>query len=343
MLNRGTARCLAAAVLFGASAPAASRLAGSVPTLVLAGLLYLGAAAAVAPVALRAPQPIRSLRAGGRRLGAAVVFGGALGPALLMAGLVRIPAAEASLLLNFELVTTAVVASVVFREHLGGRMLGAIALIVGAGAVLVGAPGSGSAAGALLVVCACLCWGIDNAATAGIDRLSPARITFAKGLVAGAVNLGLGLLLTGAAGTDLVEVGAALAIGGLGYGCSIALWVSGARDLGAARGQAIFAAAPFVGAVISWTVLGESASGGDLLAVALAAAGVLLSLNTAHEHVHVHAALEHEHEHAHDDGHHDHLHEDPVVGRHSHRHRHEPMVHAHPHVPDLHHRHRHRT
>src|SRR5262245_49807782 len=118
----GVLRCILAAVLFGASAPAASKLAGNIPTLVLAGLLYVGAALAVAPIALQRPHPIRRLRAGGRRLAAAVFFGGAVGPALLVAGLVRIPAATASLLLNFELVATIVIAAVIFHEHLGRRL-----------------------------------------------------------------------------------------------------------------------------------------------------------------------------------------------------------------------------
>src|SRR6185369_15842842 len=127
--------------LFGASAPAASRLAGEMPTLVLAGLLYVGAALAVAPAALRFRSPLRSLRSGGRRLALAVVFGGAIGPALLVAGLVRVPAATASLLLNFELVATTVIATVAFHEHLGARLVTSIALVATAGVVLVSQPG----------------------------------------------------------------------------------------------------------------------------------------------------------------------------------------------------------
>ena len=85
--RRGVIRCLAAAVLFGASAPAASVLAGDMPTLVLAGLLYVGAALAVLPTVARHHPTTRALRAGGRPLVLAVVFGGAIGPALLVAGL----------------------------------------------------------------------------------------------------------------------------------------------------------------------------------------------------------------------------------------------------------------
>lgn len=339
--GRGVVRCLVAAVLFGASAPAASVLAGDMPTLVLAGLLYVGAALAMLPIVARQRPTAAALRAGGRPLAVAVVFGGAIGPALLVAGLERIPAATASLLLNFELVATVVVAAVVFREHLGRRLLAAAGLVGLAGVLLVWEPGAALGIGGLLVVGACIAWGIDNGVTARIDQLSPEQITFAKGAVAGTANLTLGIAVSAAWQIEIRHIAAALLIGALGYGVSITLWVKGARDLGAARGQVIFATAPFVGALLSWTLLGESITAVQAVAVPLAAAGVALSLRTSHEHAHRHEAVEHEHEHRHDDPHHRHRHSDEVSGPHAHRHRHEPVEHSHPHVPDLHHRHAH--
>jgi len=341
MSRRGVLRCLLAAVLFGAATPAASVLAGEMPTLVLAGLLYLGAALAVLPSVARHRPDRRSIRAGWRPLTVAVVFGGALGPVLLVAGLARIPAATGSLLLNFELVATLTIAAVVFREHLGRRLLVAAGLIGLAGVLLVWQPGVAFDVGGLFVIGACVCWGIDNSVTARIDQLSPEQITFTKGAVAGTVNVVLGLAIASAAGIEARQIVAALAIGALGYGASITLWVKGARDLGAARGQIIFATAPFIGAVVSWTVLHESISLVQLLAVPLAAAGVALSLRTSHEHAHRHTPLDHEHEHTHDDEHHDHGHAGAPADRHTHRHHHDPVEHVHDHVPDLHHRHAH--
>ena len=341
MTNKGVFRCFLAAVLFGASTPAASRLAGDMPTLVLAGLLYLGAALAMSPSTLRTPQPLRKLRKGGRRLAVAVFFGGALGPALLIAGLVRVPAATGSLLLNFELVATVAIAAIVFHENLGRRMLAATALVLGSGILLVWQPASGLKFGGLLVIAACIAWGIDNSATARIDQLTPAQITFAKGSVAGTANLLLGLIFFNTTGITPARVVIALVIGAIGYGVSITLWVKGARDLGASRGQVIFAIAPFIGAAISWTLLGETASAIQILALCIASAGVALSLKTTHIHGHQHRALEHEHEHGHDDAHHFHPHLLPVGRRHTHRHAHEPMEHVHPHYPDIHHGHDH--
>jgi len=342
-MNRtGIVRCLLAAVFFGASAPAASVLATDMPALLLAGLLYLGAAAAVAPAVIANPPTALAVRSSWGPVAVAVVAGGALGPVLLVAGLARIDAASASILLNLELAATVALAATLFHEHLGGQLLAGAGLVTAAGALLVWEPGAQLSVGALLIVGACACWGLDNCVTARIDHLAPEHVVAAKGVVAGSVNLALGLTIASrSTAFTVADVGAALAIGAVGYGLSITLWVKGARDLGAARGQVIFATAPFIGAAIAWTVLDDPVTAAQIAAVAVAAAGVALSLRSAHEHRHRHEPLRHDHEHTHDDAHHTHAHADGFVGRHSHPHEHVELVHSHPHVPDLHHRHTH--
>ncbi|MCU1394456.1 MAG: Membrane protein [Ilumatobacteraceae bacterium] len=339
MNPRGVIRCSSAAILFGVSAPAASRLADHMGAFTLAGLLYLGAAIAVLPVVGRHRPDRASFVRAAPRLGMAVVLGGAVGPVLLAAGLRHSSAATASLLLNLELVFTTLLALFVFREHLGRRVVAGTALVVTASAVLGWSGGGDLRIGALLIAGACLCWGVDNSVTANLDELAPAHITFVKGLIAGGANLTIGLILGGA--PDGWPILAALLVGGFGYGASITLWVAGARDLGAARGQLVFATAPFVGAIVSWTVLGEHATARELTALVIAAAGVSFVLGSDHLHDHRHEALEHDHEHTHDDGHHSHVHPEGGDVRHQHRHVHTELVHAHPHVPDLHHRHEH--
>ncbi|HEU4842048.1 MAG TPA: DMT family transporter [Ilumatobacteraceae bacterium] len=331
-------RCALAAVLFGASAPAASELAGELDAFTLAGLLYVGAALAVLPATLRRPPTVRSLRRGGSRLAVAVVVGGAVAPVLLAAGLARTPAATASLLLNLELVATVALAAAVFHEHIGRRVALGTTLVVAGGAALAWSSSPELRVGALLVVAACVCWAVDNCVTAELDELAPHHITMAKGVIAGSANLAIGLLV--AARPPVGAIVAGLVIGALGYGLSITLWVAGARDLGAARAQLIFAAAPFVGAVLAWVVLGEPVTLAQGVAVVLAGSGVAAVAGSAHLHEHRHDALDHDHEHVHD-GHHDHVHGEPVDGRHQHPHRHRALVHSHPHVPDLHHRHDH--
>ncbi len=338
----GVTRCLLAAVLFGASAPAASQLAGDIPILVLAGLLYLGAGLAVLPAVIRRPPSAQALQRDWPSASVAVIAGGAVGPALLVAGLARTSAATASILLNLELAATVLLAATIFREHLGRRVVAGAVLVTCAGMVLVWEPGAELSVGALLIAGACAAWGLDNGVTAKIDQLGPEHVVLMKGAIAGTANLMLGLgFADDTAGISLGAVVAALAVGAAGYGASIVLWVKGARDLGAARGQVIFATAPFIGVLIAWLVLGEGVQMVQLVAVGLAALGVAVSIESAHEHEHRHVAVEHEHEHSHSDEHHDHGHDDHVDGRHTHQHHHRPRRHAHPHVPDLHHRHTH--
>jgi drug/metabolite transporter (DMT)-like permease len=339
MPRRAFVRCLAAAVLFGASAPAVSRIADETNAFALAGLLYVGAALAVLPTTFARLPTRRALQLRGARLGLAVLIGGAVAPVLLAAGLARTPAATASLLLNMELAATVLLAAVVFHEHIGPRVAVGTVMVVAGSALLTSSVAGALRLGAVFVIAACVCWAIDNCITASLDQLAPHHITLAKGFVAGSTNLLIGLVIGPAPTTSVVLV--ALLIGALGYGISITLWIAGARDLGAARGQLIFAAAPFVGAVIAWIVLGEPVSAAQLVALVLAALGVAVVVGSSHLHEHRHEPMEHEHEHVHDDAHHDHGHEEQVA-RHVHVHHHAHLVHAHPHVPDLHHRHGHR-
>lgn len=339
-MHRGVVRCGLAALLFGASTPFAAQLAQDTSAFTLAGLLYLGAALATLPSTVRHRPDPRSVRRGAGRLATAVVLGGAAGPVLLALGLQHASAAASSLLLNLELVFTVVIAAVFFREHIG-RHVAAGAGLVAVASLVISGPGATAdlRLGAVLIAAACVCWAVDNSVTADLDELAPAHVTFVKGLVAGGANTVIGLTLADPPATGVVA--GALLVGALGYGVSITLWVAGARDLGAARAQVVFASAPFIGAVVAWTVFGEPVAPTVLVALVLAAIGVWLVSRSQHTHAHAHRAVEHDHEHDHRDGHHVHVHDDGFTGRHQHPHVHEELVHAHPHVPDLHHRHAH--
>lgn len=162
-----------------------------------------------------------------------------------------------------------------------------------------------------------------------------------KGLAAGAINLLLALLLnpTWPSPGSLVI---ALGLGAFSYGISLVLFILALRHLGSARTAAHFGTAPFFGAVFAVFVMGDSLTGGLVVATALMALATWWVLREQHAHRHAHAPLEHEHYHAHD-AHHQHAHastESSGAG-HSHWHRHQPLTHSHAHLPDLHHRHGH--
>ena len=343
MSRTGIVRCAMAAVLFGLSAPAASQLTDDMGAFTLAGLLYLGAAIAVLPFLGRTPPSRQAVRTSLPKLSVAVVLGGAVGPVFLAAGLGLVPAATSSLLLNLELVFTILIAGLIFREHLGRHIIAGTALVM-VGSIVLSWSGSPDLRwGALFIAAACVCWAIDNSVTAALDQLSPSHITFAKGIIAGGANLAIGLSTTVAPSTGPILW--ALVIGAFGYGASITLWVSGARDLGAARAQLVFATAPFVGAFAAWTILNEPVLPRELIAFLIAASGVAFVLGSDHEHDHRHEPLSHTHDHEidehHDHGHTGYLSSTAHGGRHAHEHTHIRAVHEHPHVPDLHHRHDH--
>jgi drug/metabolite transporter (DMT)-like permease len=333
--RNGWAWCALAAVLFGAATPATKLVVDNVGAVTLAGLLYLGAAAAVAPFALREQRSTATLRQRSRLL-LAVGFGGGLAPVLLVLALDRTPAGTVSLFLNLELVATAVIARVFLQEHIGRRAGLGIVIVVLGGVILAGTSDGGVAAGALLVAATCVCWGIDNAITASLDSYSPSQITLAKGVVAGSINLLLGLLLDGGPGATVVA--AALAIGAFGYGLSITMWITGARLVGAARGQVIFALAPFVGALLAWPVNGDRLTATTVLAFTVSLVGVIVVATSHHGHVHTHELMEHAHPIDPSDPHHRPGAIKVLSGTH---HRHLVLSHEHAHLPDIHHRHTH--
>lgn len=338
---------LLAAVLFGASTPFAKLLVGESAPVLLAGLLYLGSGLGLALARLlrdRGWKPSGLAAPEWPWLLAAILFGGVLGPVLLLFGLTTTSGATASLLLNLEAVLTALIAWIVFKENAGHRVVLGMLAIVAGGVVLswpTGAGGPGGWIGPLAVAAACLCWAIDNNLTRKVAAADALFIAASKGLIAGAVNgllaLSLGAMLPGGA-----VVLATMGVGLLGYGLSLVLFVLALRGLGTARTGAYFATAPFIGAAVALALFGESAPPAFWLAAGLMGWGVWLHLTEHHEHEHTHEALEHSHRHVHD-AHHEHAHAFDWDGSepHEHWHRHAAIRHKHPHFPDIHHRHSH--
>ena len=309
-VNTSILAALAAALLFGASTPFAKALVGAVPPVMLAGLLYAGSGIGLWIVRLTRDAGLKPASLSSAEwpwfIGA-IIAGGVLGPVLLMYGLTRTSAADASLLLNLEAVLTALLAWIVFHENADRRVVLGMALIVAGGVMLawpVAGAGRTSAVGALSVAGACACWALDNNLTRKVSASDPLFIAATKGLVAGITNIALALAL-GAQWPPPAWTAAAMAVGFVGYGVSLVLFVLALRGLGSARTGAYFSTAPFVGAAIAIVAFGEPVSWPFWLAAALMAAGVWLHLTEAHEHAH------------------------------------EPLLHRHPHYPDIHHRHGH--
>jgi drug/metabolite transporter (DMT)-like permease len=349
--GKGVGFALTAACLFGVSTPLAKALLPHAAPVLMAGLLYLGSGAGLglywlarhSSKRLPSSEP-RLSRIHLPWLGVVVLFGGVVAPLLLMWGLAKTPASDASLLLNFEGVFTALLAWFVFKENFDLRIATGMVLIVIGGVVLswMGGPKLGVPWGPLAIIGACVAWAIDNNLTRKLSTNDPTQIAMIKGLVAGSVNTAMAFL-TGAVGhPKIMTIVASGAIGFVGYGVSLVFFILALRYVGTVRTSAYFSTAPFIGAAGALIFLRDKPGGGFVISAVLMSLGVWLHLTERHEHEHRHEAMEHEHSHIHDE-HHQHTHgpQDPPGEPHTHWHRHEDLVHSHPHFPDVHHRHRH--
>jgi len=277
----GVLLALAAAVLFGVSTPIAKLLlgAGTSPWL-LAGLLYLGSGVGLGLVLLvrwmsgMTVAEASLSRADLPRLLLVILFGGVVAPVLLMVGLVSTAASSAALLLNMEGLATMAIAWVFYREYVDRRLLlGAAAIL--AGAVLLSWP-SGTARfgfGSLAVIGACCAWAVDNNLTRRLSAADPVQIAAIKGVVAGMINMALGLF-AGASVPGVATLAGSALTGFLGYGVSVAFFILALRHLGTARTSAYFSTAPFIGAALSLLLFHEPLSASLMVAGLLMAIGL---------------------------------------------------------------------
>jgi drug/metabolite transporter (DMT)-like permease len=351
-MHIGIIYALAAAVLFGISTPFAKTLLTHLAPVTLAGVLYFGSG-----LGLLVWYGIRRFRHrsqsstdnGGVTLRdlpwllGAIAAGGIAGPVLLMTGLSHTAASAASLLLNMEGVLTALLAWYAFKEHFDYRIFIGMAFIVAAGVLLSWDQqvSIGTSWGVAAIIGACLCWAVDNNLTRKIAASDAVQIACIKGLVAGTVNLSIAALM-GLPLPPLPTAAIAGAIGFCGYGLSLVMFVLALRHLGTARTGAYFSAAPFVGAIASLWLPGESPGLNFWVAMGLMAIGIWLHLTERHGHDHRHEPALHTHPHEHDI-HHRHAHDATCEEGepHTHTHKHSPLRHRHGHYPDIHHRHTH--
>ena len=273
-IRRGGLLAIIAALLFGISTPASKAIVGNVHPLLLAGLLYLGSGVGLGiSILLGHRHGVRMKFVDLPWLLATVVFGGALGPALLMWGLTETTGSAASLLLTLEGVFTALIAWLIFQEPFNPRVgAGMASIFLGAVVLAFRSPsGHAGSLGALAVAGACLAWAIDNNCTSKIADVDALALASIKGVAAGLVNTGLAVL-AGAWFPAPEWAAASAVVGFFGYGLSLVLFVFALREIGAARTGAYFSTAPFIGAVIGLVALHEP------LTLALIGAGLLMGL-----------------------------------------------------------------
>lgn len=331
--------------LFGVATPFSKLLLDGLNSFQLAGWLYLGAALAMIPYIFKKGRQVKLLfKPGSRGKTAGIIFfGGFLGPVLLLAGLKTSNAASVSIWLNMELVATAILGIMFFKDSLDRYAWIGVLLTVLAGVIITLGEGTSGIWAGLIITAACFCWGADNHLTALTDGASPQTVTFVKGIIAGTVNLIIGSMISSEP-IQFASIGSALIVGVFSYGFSIMLYVTSAQNIGATRAQIMFSTAPLWGVVLSYIFFNSSFQVVHIVSIGLLAAAIVITNLFSHRHVHTHKAMSHIHYHKHGDGHHAHSHGGNNVGDpgwHSHYHTHDPVTHDHPHDPDLHHRHEH--
>ena len=280
-----------------------------------------------------------------------LLFGGVLGPLFLMIGLSSIMASSAAIWLNMELVTTAILGIIIFKDYLDKYSVIGLILTFTAGLIISWGGGFGEIIPIIFIIIACFAWGADNQLTSIVDGYSPEFITFLKGTFGGGINLTIGMFLA-SFWIPLDILIYALLLGVISYGLSIVFFVSSAQNLGATRSQILFSTAPFWGILLSILIIGDPLTLNIIIATCFLLAGILITNNLVHSHEHTHIEIEHIHLHSHDDIHHNHRHnmkngvsieknDVDSKRKHIHSHKHINTQHKHRHFPDLHHKHNH--
>lgn len=275
--TRAVLCALLAAAFYALNTPLSKLLLQAVPATFMAAFLYLGAGVGVGVMYLfHVGKEPKSERLTGADLPytLGMIVLDILAPIFLMLGLSMGSAANASLLGNFEIVATTVIALLVFREAVSGTLWAAIGLIT-LSSLILSFEGDGSfqfSGGSLLVLLATACWGLENNCTRKISDKSSYEIVLLKGLFSGGGSFVIALL-TGEKLPAVRHILAAMVLGFVAYGLSIFLYVRAQRDLGAARTSAYYAVAPFIGALLAFLVNGEALTWTYFLALAVMLAG----------------------------------------------------------------------
>lgn len=270
-----------AATFYALNVPFSKILLKNVSPAMLAGFLYLGAGFGIgAFYAFRRKTVAKENRLGKKDFPYTLlmVILDVAAPVLLMFGLKTSAAANASLLNNFEIVATTIIAMVFFKEKISGLLWVAIILISAAGAVLSFENVSAFAfsGGSLLVIAAASCWGLENNCTRKISDKNACEIVTVKGIFSGCGSLAIALV----AGENFPQtqyVLYAILLGFVAYGLSITLYVTAQKTLGAAKTSAYYAIAPFIGALFSAIFLKERFSAQFFIALAIMLAGTVFA------------------------------------------------------------------
>ena len=331
---KATLFALLAASFYALNVPFPKQLLQKIPPTIMASFLYFGAGVGVGLMYLfhwgKEKKQDRLAREDLPYTIGMVILD-ILAPILLMLGISIGSSANASLLGNFEIVATALIALLAFKEKISNKLWTAIALITISSAIL-SFEGSGSfqfSVGSVFVLLAAVCWGLENNCTRRISEKSTHQIVTIKGLCCGMGSFVIAEIV-GESLPKIEYVILAMALGFVAYGLSIFMYIRAQRDLGAAKTSAYYSVAPFIGAFLAFIVNGEQLTIVYLFGLLFMIAGTVFvvadTLICNHKHVHTHLVththngtthtytVTHEHSHNH------------ICQTHEHSHRHNKKI-----------------
>ena len=308
-----------AAVFYAINVPISKVLLQYVGPTTMAALLYLGAGIGIGMMSLfnkKDREKAESLTKAELPYIVGMIVLDIAAPIFLMLGISYGSSANASLLGNFEIVATTVIALILFKEAVTKRLWLAIGLIT-LSSILLSFEGTDSfhfSYGSLLVIMATVCWGLENNCTRELSSKSTYQIVMLKGLCSGLGALVIALIKRESfPGIGYIAI--ALALGFVAYGLSIFMYVRAQNVLGAAKTSAYYAVNPLIGALLAFVFLSESLSWMYMIALIVMVIGSALVVVDTFIRQHDH---EHQHTFTHSHGGRTHTH----TVRHSHVHKH---------------------
>ena len=331
--HTATLFAILAAALYAINIPFSKILLNNVAPTMMAAFLYLGAGIGLFLYSLFSKESKMEAPLSKSELPFTIgmIVLDIAAPILLMIGLQSTNSANASLLNNFEIVATSMIAFFVFKEILSKRLTLAIILVTIA-SITLSFEGEGSFqfnTGSLLVLAASCCWGLENNCTRMLSNKSSVQITTIKGIFSGLGSLLIALTI-GERIPSLKYILTVLVLGFVAYGLSINFYIKAQKELGAAKTSAYYSIAPFLGVVFGMILLKEQPDLGFYVGLVIMIAATVLmikdtiELQHTHEHTHVHT---HEHRH----GELIHTHEHTHIHSHMHIHAEAEDAHGHTH------------
>jgi len=282
----GYVSAITSAVLFGVSSTLNKIALENVNPLIVAGMIYFVGGVLLYGVHLSplhrkilslfetpTETEIKISKKDYRILALVILCGSIIAPFMLLHGLNETTAINTSLLLNMESLFTVLIAFVFLKER-GAKKdyFGILLLLVGVAFITTNGEFqrltlTTEVTGSLLILGACLFWGIDNNLSKFLSKKRDiVMVTGLKCFIGGAVLLAISLFVGINFEIPLISIPYILSVGAFSIAFSILLFLFALREIGSMRTGVVFSTSSLFGAVFAFVILREAFTLTQLLA-----------------------------------------------------------------------------